>query len=176
MARANRRLVHSNSSCNICICYVIKFILSKDFQQWSYFYCRANTKKIDKPDIQPEILIKFKLSGGLSNDIIHTPTKFHANLLINVAKTNTRLNIRSVNRTKYSPIVTKIVSIRNNDDIVTFYTKFCAIWWLVWLNRIISWVSGRISGSSFFFQKSFIIILCISAAYVHWFSCQSVEY
>ena len=63
--RANLRLAHSNLSSNIYNLYSLEFVFSKAFQQYPHFYRRTNTKKIDKPDIRPEIRIRLKLSGVL---------------------------------------------------------------------------------------------------------------
>ena len=63
--RANLRLAHLNLSSNIYNWYVLEFVFTKSFQQYPHLYCRTYTKKIDKPDIRPEIWIKLKLSGLL---------------------------------------------------------------------------------------------------------------
>ena len=128
---ANLRLAHSNLSSNIWNRYITEFV-------FSYFRMLSNnvlifiagqktlTKKIDKPDIRPDIRIKLKLSVLLKNDSIHAPTKFRSNLFINVAKTDIRLNIRPDNQINYGRIVTKIIFLLN-DHILTIHTKFCAI-------------------------------------------------
>ena len=66
--------------------------------------------------------------------IIDAPTKFHANLLISVAKTDIWLDIRLDNWTNYGRIVTKLKFLLNG-DLITTHTQFHTILSIVvWIN------------------------------------------